>query len=135
MPCMLDGIETRVLYNDQCPVCRSEIRSYARYASRQALPIRFEDLNAAGLAARGLTPYRAARRLLVLKDGQLYAGIPAFLVLWRDMPRYRWLARIVALPGIRQAAGLVYETLLAPSIYRWHRRRLRSGLVRPRPEA
>ncbi len=115
--------ETSVLYNGQCPVCSFEIGHYAAYARRSGLPIRFDDLNAADLDRWGLTEDDAARRLHVLHEGEILAGIPAFLVLWRRMPRYRWLARLVGLPGIRQLAGLAYDRALAPLIYRWHLRR------------
>lgn len=114
---------TRVLYNAQCPVCSFEINHYAAYAKDQALPLRFDDLNVDELAEWGLTQDEAARRLHVLKDGELTAGIPAFLVLWQDMPRYRILARIVGLPGIKHLACAGYDWVLAPVIYRWHLRR------------
>ena len=120
---MIDTPSTAVLYNAECPVCNFEISHYAGYAAREGLPIRFDDLNGAGREAWGLSADQAARRLYVLHEGQLTSGIPAFLVLWRQMPRYRWLARVVGLPGVRQVAGLVYDHVLAPLIYRWHLRR------------
>ena len=73
----------------------------------------------------GLDADTAARRLYVLHKGRLTSGIPAFLVLWAEMPRYHWLARIVGLPGIMQVASAAYDCVLAPVIYRWHLRRLR----------
>lgn len=115
--------DTRVLYNAECPVCSFEINHYSAYSAKQALPIRFEDLNADDLTDWGLTADQAARRLYVMKDGAMVSGIPAFLLLWQDMPRYRVLARIVGLPGIRHAASIVYDYVLAPVIYRWHKRR------------
>lgn len=115
--------ETRILYNAECPVCAFEINHYAAYSKDRALPLRFEDLNCAPLSDWGLTQDQAARRLYVMKDGALTSGIPAFLLLWQDMPRYRWLARLVGLPGIKQAAGFGYDWVLAPIIYRWHLRR------------
>ncbi|WP_050930427.1 thiol-disulfide oxidoreductase DCC family protein [Aestuariivita boseongensis] len=115
--------QTRVLYNAECPVCSFEIDHYAAYARKTALPIGFEDLNSGELSDWGLTRDQAARRLYVLKDGKLVSGIPAFLVLWEDMPRYRPLARVIGLPGIRQMASAVYDHILAPLIYRWHKRR------------
>ena len=115
--------DTRVLYNADCPVCSFEINHYAAYAEKQALPLGFEDLNVDDLSDWGLTRDQAARRLYVLKDGALSSGIPAFLVLWQDMPRYRWLARIVGVPGIKQIACVLYDYVLAPLIYRWHLRR------------
>lgn len=114
---------TKVLYNADCPVCSFEINHYAAYAAKTALPLRFEDLNEDALDDWGLTRDQAARRLYVLKDGTLSSGIPAFLILWQDMPRYRWLARLIGLPGIRQSTEIFYDRLLAPAIYRWHLRR------------
>jgi predicted DCC family thiol-disulfide oxidoreductase YuxK len=118
--------QTSVLYNADCPVCRFEIDHYAAYSKAESLPIRFDDLNnVEGLQKWGLDPDTAARRLHVMKDGKLLAGIPAFLALWQQMPRYRWLARIVAIPGIFPLACWSYDLLLAPAIYRWHLRRQR----------
>ena len=65
----------------------------------------------------------------MLHNGELTSGIPAFLVLWAQMPRYRLLGRIVGSPGIRQIAGAAYDYVLAPLIYRWHLRRLRKQRV------
>jgi len=115
--------QTKVLFNDNCPVCSFEINHYAAYARKHGLPIQFDDLNGPERAAWGITEDTAARRLYVLRDGALTSGIPAFLVLWRDMPRYRWLARLVGMPGIKQVASVAYDSVLAPVIYRWHLRR------------
>ncbi|MFT6074731.1 MAG: putative DCC family thiol-disulfide oxidoreductase YuxK [Yoonia sp.] len=116
---------TSVLYNASCPVCNFEIRHYAQYADSNGLPIRFDDLNSDARVHWGLDADTAARRLYVLREGKLTSGIPAFLVLWAQMPRYRWLAWTVGLPGIRQIASAFYDYVLAPVIYRWHLRRLR----------
>jgi predicted DCC family thiol-disulfide oxidoreductase YuxK len=116
---------TAVLYNANCPVCNFEISHYARYAGNAGLAIRFDDLNTDARDQWGIDADTAARRLYVLHDGVLTSGIPAFLVLWAQMPRYRLLGRIVGLPGIRHVAGLAYDHVLAPVIYRWHLRRLR----------
>ena len=116
--------KTRVLYNAECPVCRFEIDHYDEYAGQENLPIRFEDLNNDALDDWGLTRDAAARRLFVLKGGQIFSGIPAFVILWQGMPRYRWLARLVALPGVHRLASLAYDHVLAAVIYRWHLRRI-----------
>ena len=111
---------TRVLYNAQCPVCNFEIKHYARYSSDAALPLGFDDLNSDALANWDLTADQAARRLYVLHKGALTSGIEGFLVLWAQMPRYRWLGRLVGCPGIKQIACAIYDHALAPAIYRWH---------------
>ena len=127
---MQDAPTTEVLYNANCPICSLEIGHYARYANDVGLPIRFDDLNTDACAGWGLDADTAARRLYVMHDGQLSSGIPGFLVLWAQMPRYRLLGRIVGLPGIRQVATVTYDHVLAPVIYRWHLRRLRN---QPKP--
>ncbi len=119
--------DTRVLYNHDCPICRAEITHYASYAGREGLAIGFDDLNRVDLGMWGVTADQAARRLHVIHEGRVLSGLPAFITLWRHMPRYRWLARVVALPGIRQAATLVYDRVLAPLLYRSHLRRQRRG--------
>jgi predicted DCC family thiol-disulfide oxidoreductase YuxK len=117
-----------VLYNANCPVCSFEIGHYARYAEAKGLPIRFDDLNSDAREHWGIDADTAARRLYVLHEGELTSGIPAFLVLWARMPRYRWLARVVGLPGVRQVATLAYDHVIAPVIYRWHMRRQRCAV-------
>lgn len=117
--------QTTVIYNARCPICSREIESYRRYAAKRDLPIRFQDLGTADLAALGLTPTDAAKRLHVIQNDRLLAGVPAFAALWEAMPRFRWLGRFVRLPVIRQAARGLYEGVLAPVLYEMHRRRVR----------
>ena len=127
---MENTTKTSVLYNATCPVCNFEIQHYARYAGANGLPIRFDDLNSDARGQWGLDADTAARRLYVLHEGTLTSGIPAFLVLWTQMPKYRWLAKVVGLPGIKQIACVAYDHVLAPAIYHWHLRRLRKQTAR-----
>lgn len=123
--------ETTVLYNGACPICSREIDAYRREAQGAGLPLRFDDLNAADLARWGLTPEAARRRLHVRYGAQVLAGLPAFLALWAALPRWRWLARLVGLPGVRQVAGVVYDHALAPALYALDRRRRARASARP----
>ncbi|CUH76781.1 hypothetical protein TRM7557_01058 [Tritonibacter multivorans] len=113
--------QTEVLYNAECPVCNFEISHYADHARDKGLAIRFDDLNSGDLARWGLDEDTAARRLYVRQGDRLLSGIDGFLVLWAEMPKYRWLGQIVALPGVLQLARFGYDYVLAPIIYRWHR--------------
>ncbi len=118
--------QTKVLYNAECPVCSLEIDHYARISDKRNLSLGFHDLNNRDeLTVWGLDEETAAKRLHVLKDNQLYSGIPAFLVLWREMPGYRHLARVVSLPGIYRLAVWSYDYVLAPALFRWHKHRSR----------
>ena len=116
--------KTEVLYNDTCPICSREVGHYARQSARARVPVVYDPLgDPERLAQWQIDPKDAARRLHVRKDGQLYAGIPAFVVLWRELPRYRWLSRVIKLPGVHWLACQVYDHMLAPVLYHLHRRR------------
>jgi len=114
-----------VLYNANCPVCNFEIQHYAQYSGNSELPIRFDDLNSDAHVQWGLDADTAARRPYALYDSVLTSGIPAFLTLWEQMPKYRWLGQVVGLPVVKQFASAPYDYVLAPVVYRWHLRRLR----------
>ena len=113
--------ETRVLYNETCPVCRFEIGHYRKAALACDLPLRFDDLTQA--SAWGITPEAAAKRLHVLHKGQILSGIPAFQILWTKLPRWRWVARFTALPLIHPLTCAFYDHIMAPILYLAHKRR------------
>ena len=119
---------TEVLYNASCPLCHREIGHYAKLSEKSALPIRYDDLDDPDkLAAWNITAEDAAKRLHVRKDGQIYGGLPAFIVLWQEIPQTKWLARLFGLPGVHQFGACVYDHVLAPLLYRWHQFRHRRG--------
>jgi predicted DCC family thiol-disulfide oxidoreductase YuxK len=118
-------MEPTVIYNGACPICRREIDAYRRHCEADGVPLQFADLNATDLHAFGIDDDAARRRLHVIQDGRVVAGLPAFLILWRAMPRFRWLARTISLPVVRPVAVRVYDWVLAPMLYALDRRRRR----------
>lgn len=119
--------ETTVIYNDTCPICAREVAGYKRMAAQDDLPIAFSGLSDGAFAQYGLTEETAAKRFHVVEDGRLIGGVDAFIALWARMPRLAWLARIVGLPVIRPIARVVYDRVLAPALYAFHRRRVKRG--------
>lgn len=121
--------ETRVLYNGDCPICSVEIQHYEKYTNAHSLPIKFDALNGDELERWGVTEEQAAKRLHVLKEGIIYSGIPAFEILWLEMPRFRWLGRLVSLPIIRHFAIVTYDWFLAPLLFALHKRRIQRSAL------
>lgn len=122
--------QTRILYNDRCPICRAEIAHYRTRAGAAGAPLQFEDLNSANLGVWRLTPDQAKRRMhAALPDGTIVSGIPAFAAIWAALPGMGWLARLVMAPGIRPMADLAYNRLAAPWLYRRQLRREARGLA------
>jgi predicted DCC family thiol-disulfide oxidoreductase YuxK len=125
-----DAPRLTTLYHGDCPVCGSEVAHYQRHAQTKALALGWEDISndtaAPLMHAHGLDRESAKRRLhVVTAEGDLLVGVDAFLALWREMPRYRWIAKFVGIPGIRHLAIGIYEGLLAPGLYalnRWRGR-------------
>ncbi len=115
--------QTRVLYNAECPICDAEICHYRSYTDVHDLPVIYDDLNSDALADWDIQADDAAKRLHVMADGHLYIGIPAFIVLWNEMPRFRWLAKLIGLPGVRQLSCWTYDHVLAPWLYKNHLKR------------
>lgn len=114
-----------VIYNAECPVCRAEVDGHAARARREGLPVRFTPIAEADLAAHGLTPDDAARRLHAVEGGRLLTGLDANRAMWAAMPGWRWLARLTGARPVRPVAAALYERALAPALYALHRRRRR----------
>ncbi len=119
-----------VFYNGACPVCRDAIRRYHEACAgtegeRDHAWLDISEMPQA-LAARGIGPDEAARRIHVIdREGTLWRGLDAFMVLWRSIPRYRWRARLAALPGVHVVTDWLYEHVIARVNYHRHRRRCR----------
>ncbi|AWN45623.1 DUF393 domain-containing protein [Methylobacterium terrae] len=112
-----------VYYDGACPLCRAEIAHYRGRAG--AGRIRFVDLAAAEDAALGpdLDPAAARARFHVREtDGGLVSGAAAFARLWRRLPGWRWLSRLVEWRAFgRQPVLPVAEAAYRLSLPLWPR--------------
>ncbi len=115
--------EIEILYNGRCPICSAEIAAYRRQAEAAEAPLRFIDLHKTDTRDWGLTPDQAMRRFHARRGGQIVSGFAAFLTLWRELPRMRWLARLLDRPVLRPLADFGYNRAAAPALYRLHKRR------------
>lgn len=121
------GSKLAVYYNGSCPVCRGEIEHYQRQpATRDA--VRWVDIAVEPLEGHPprLDGEAGFRRLhAVDADGELRAGLDAFIAIWEVIPRYRPLARALRRPALRRLAEPIYERILAPLLFALHQRRQR----------
>ncbi len=124
----MDGESSRKLttyYNERCPVCRAGIDAYRDSQPDDDAGLAWRDINQdeAALAKQGVTRDDVWYRLhTVDESGRVLVGIDAFIVIWDELPAYRWRARLLRLPVVRQLAYLSYEAL-AFFLYRWNLRR------------
>ena len=108
---------TTVLFNGDCKICNKEICVYQTYGAGRVLPIDFKDINAIDLAPFGLTRNETARQLHVIKNHELFKGVKAFVILWNEMPRYRFLAKFFSLPVVTDLAQFFYYHIIARYLY------------------
>ena len=120
----------KTYYNERCPVCRAGIRAYRN--SRADSDLAWQDINEdeRALAAQGVTRDDVWYRLHTVDEtGRFLVGVDAFAAIWAELPSYRWRARVLRLPVVRQLAVLGYE-VLAFCLYRWNLWRARRGAGR-----
>ena len=108
----------KVLYNNECPVCSLEIHHYKNYTQKEDIHIEFEDLNITDLQKWGISKDEAMRRLYLIESDKLYSGIDAFIVLWKRMPKYKWLAKLFSRKIIYKIACFSYDNIISPVLYR-----------------
>ena len=89
-------------FDGACPVCSREIALYRRQSGADG--VRWVDVTqcGAGELGNGLTHEAAMARLHLRRpDGSLASGAEAFTALWRALPRWSWLGRLLgAGPGL-----------------------------------
>jgi predicted DCC family thiol-disulfide oxidoreductase YuxK len=99
-----------VFYDGKCGLCSKEISHYRKIAPSnifnwQDITESADELNQEGITlAEGL-------RLLHAKDnsGQIHVGVDAFILIWKQLSRWRVLAFLVGLPIIRHIANAAYR--------------------------
>ena len=118
---------TRVLFNEDCPVCNAEICHYRNYAEKKGIELYFDKLGETDLSLYGVSKDQGAKSLHVISDGQVIHGLPAFQKLWKEMPRYKILEILTNLPIVREIAALIYDKILAPILYKSHLKSLQKN--------
>lgn len=109
-----------VFYDGACPLCRREMAHYRRLDRAERL--RWVDAvdEPETLAMHALSLEDAMAELHVLDgSGRWQRGVDAFLIIWQQLPAYRWLAKIVTVLGLRHPLGFAYRHFAA---WRYRRR-------------
>ena len=102
-----------VFYDGSCPLCTAEIGIYRHCAGAETVAFIDVSMNETGTIGTGLDKATALKRFHVRDaDGTLVSGAEGFGRLWLSLPGWRWLGRIVLLPGVLQVTEAVYSGFL-----------------------
>ena len=115
----------KVYFNNSCKICKAEIDIYKKEKIDQINWIDITDNNIAKLETK--KDYKQLlRRLHVEKDGQIFSGAKAFLLVWKNIPKYKFLYSIFRLPIIFPIFSVVYE-IIAFFLYLKNRKQIKTN--------
>ncbi len=114
----------KVYFNNSCKICKAEIDLYKKERIGE---IDWIDITNNKLAeAETSKDSKQLLRRLHVKDGEkILGGAAAFLLLWKKMPKYKFLYNFFKLPIIFNIFSLVYE-LIAFFLYIKNKKQLRN---------
>jgi|TARA_B110000046_G_C12656149_1_gene258667 predicted DCC family thiol-disulfide oxidoreductase YuxK len=98
----------KVYYNESCSICRAEINLYKRQNIQE---IEWVDITNNTVAEKNTSKSNKdlLRRLHVEEEGKIFGGAKAFLLVWKKIPKYKFLYNFFKLPIIFNIFSLFYE--------------------------
>ena len=99
----------RVFFDGACHLCSREIRHYRKLPASKDFD--WVDISTPHFQATdfGLDEKKVNEEMHVMDEkGELHIGVMAFVEIWKRLPRWRLLARVVQWPIIFSAAKLGY---------------------------
>ena len=98
----------KVYFNNSCKICKAEIDLYKKEKIEE---IDWVDITDNELAEQETSKdSKQLLRRLHVKDGEkVFGGAEAFLLLWKKMPKYKFLYEFFKLPIIFSIFSVVYE--------------------------
>ncbi|MBD1135538.1 DUF393 domain-containing protein [Pelagibacterales bacterium SAG-MED47] len=114
----------KVYFNNSCKICKAEIDLYKK---EKILDIEWVDITNNSSAQRETSKdsKQLLRRLHVKDDEKVLEGADAFLLLWKKMPKYKFLYNFFKLPIIFNIFSVMYE-ILAFFLYLKNKKQLKS---------
>ena len=100
----------KVYYNESCNICRAEVNLYKKQNIKE---IEWVDItnNMAAEKNTSKDDKTLLRRLHVEEDGQVFGGARAFLLVWKKIPKYKFLYTFFKLPIIFTLFSFFYEII------------------------
>ena len=98
----------KVYFNNSCNICRAEINLYKKQNIKDIEWIDITDNKSAELET--LKDDKALLRRLHIKDGEkVISGAEAFLLVWKKIPKYKFLYNFFKTPIIFGFFSFFYE--------------------------
>ena len=114
----------KVYFNNSCKICKSEIDLYKKEKIEE---IDWIDITNNSLAEKETSKNdkELLRRLHVIENEKVIEGAEAFLVLWKKIPKYKFLYNFFKLPVIFHLFSIAYE-IIAFFLYLKNKKQIKS---------
>ena len=114
----------KVYFNNSCKICKAEIDIYKK---EKINDIDWIDITDNKLASEETSrDSKQLLRRLHVKDGEnIVEGAAAFLLLWKKMPKYKFLYNFFKLPIIYEIFSIIYE-IVAFFLYLKNKKQLKN---------
>ena len=100
----------KVYFNNSCNICRAEINLYKKQNIKDIEWIDITDNKSAEIETQ--KDDKALLRRLHIKDGEkVIGGAEAFLLVWKKIPKYKFLYTFFKIPIIFTLFSLSYEII------------------------
>lgn len=96
-----------VFYDGWCPVCNHEINHYKKYKPKRIdfIDIRIENIH----KEYSLDPKEIRKHMHSIKDGKIYKGIDTFLLIWNEIPEFKYFKKVFGIKKLRKLYDLGYN--------------------------
>ena len=100
----------KVYFNNSCKICKAEIDLYKKEKIQE---IDWVDITDNTLAEKETSKNNKEllRRLHVKEGEKVIQGAEAFLILWKKIPKYKFLYNFFKLPIIFYLFSIIYEII------------------------
>ncbi len=114
----------KVYFNNSCKICKAEIDIYKKQKIQE---IDWVDItNNISAEKETLKNDKELLRRLHVKDNEkVFEGAKAFLLLWKRMPKYRFLYNFFKLPIVFNIFSIIYE-IIAFFLYLKNKKQLKN---------
>lgn len=100
-----------IFYDGKCNVCAMEINHYKRVAPKGLFAYQDITQSTQLLEQAGISLLQALQQLHVQdSNGVFHVGIDASILMWAQLPKFRWLAKCVAFKPIYCLAKIAYAS-------------------------
>ena len=98
----------KAYFNNSCKICKAEIDLYKKENIKEIDWVDITDNDLAEIET-SRNNKELLRRLHVKEEGKVLQGADAFLVLWKKIPKYKFLYRFFKIPIIFNLFSIGYE--------------------------